>query len=48
MGQYDEAITKLITVPSVCAESYNDAQNRSVEIYHKKNECFSYSTESKD
>lgn len=36
MEQYDEAITKLITVPSVCEESYNDAQNRSVEIYHKK------------
>ena len=36
MGQFDEAITKLITVPSVCVESYNDAQNRSVEIYHKK------------
>ena len=36
MEQYDEAITKLITVPSVCGESYNDAQDKSVEIYHKK------------
>ena len=36
MGQYDEAITKLITVPSVCAEVYNDAQSRCVSIYHKK------------
>jgi hypothetical protein len=36
MEQFDEAIAKLITVPSVCVESYNDAQNRSVEIYHKK------------
>lgn len=36
MGQYDEAITQLITVPSVCTGAYNDAQNRCVEIYHKK------------
>lgn len=36
MGQYDEAITKLINVPSICTESFNDAQNRSIEIYHKK------------
>lgn len=36
MGQYDEAITKLINVPSICTESFNDAQNRSIEIYRKK------------
>lgn len=36
MEQYDEAITKLITIPSVCTESFNDAQNRCVEIYYKK------------
>lgn len=36
MEQYDEAITKLITVPSFCVEAYNDAQSRCVSIYHKK------------
>lgn len=36
MEQYDEAITKLITVPSICVEAYNDAQSRCVSIYHKK------------
>lgn len=36
MEQYDEAITKLITIPSVCTESFNDAQNRCVEVYYKK------------
>lgn len=36
MEQYDEAITKLITVPSICGEAYHDAQTRCVSIYHKK------------
>lgn len=36
MEQYDDAITKLITVPSICPESYQDAQNRCVEVYNKK------------
>ncbi len=47
MGQYDEAITKLITVPSVCQESYNNAQNRSVEIYKKKMEALAMQQKAK-
>lgn len=39
MGQYDEAITKLISVPSVCVESYSDAQNRCIDIYNTKMEA---------
>lgn len=36
MGQYDEAMTKLVTVPNVCVEVYNKAQDRCVEIYFLK------------
>lgn len=39
IGQYDEAIAKLITVPNICQESYKDAQNKCIEIYKQKMEA---------
>lgn len=33
MGQYDEAISQLITVPSVCSDCYALCQTKSLEIY---------------
>ena len=36
MGQYDEAITQLITVPSVCSDCYALCQTKSLEIYEQR------------
>ncbi len=36
MGQYDEAITQLITVPSVCADCYAQCQTKSLEVYEQR------------
>lgn len=47
MGQYDEAITKLITIPSICKDSYNNAQNRIVEIFKKKIEALAVQQKAK-
>ncbi len=33
MGQYDEALTQLVTVPSVCADCYATCQAKSLEVY---------------
>ena len=33
MGQYDEAIAQLVTVPSVCADCYATCQAKSLEVY---------------
>ena len=37
-GQYDEAISKLINVPTICSEEYAKAQKKCVDIYYKKME----------
>ncbi len=47
VGEYDNAIAKLITVPSICQESYKDAQNRCVEIYKKKMEALAVQQKAK-
>ncbi|MBQ2187846.1 MAG: hypothetical protein II401_04745 [Bacteroidales bacterium] len=41
MGQYDEALTQLITVPSVCSDCYTQCQTKSLEVYElrKQNEA---------
>lgn len=36
MGDYDGAMTKLVTIPSVCKETYKAAQDYCVDIYLKK------------
>jgi hypothetical protein len=36
MGQYDQAITKLITIPSICGDVYDKAQAKCVIIYRQK------------
>lgn len=36
MGQYDEALTDLITVPVVCAECYAQCQTKSLEVYEQR------------
>lgn len=36
MGQYDEAITQLVTVPSVCADCYATCQAKSLEVYEQR------------
>ena len=45
--EYDDAIAKLITVPSICQESYKDAQNRCIEIYKKKMEALAVQQKAK-
>ena len=47
VGEYDNAIAQLITVPSICQESYKDAQNRCVEIYKKKMEALAVQQKAK-
>ena len=41
MGQYDEALTDLITVPSVCTDCHTQCQVKCLEVYElrKKNEA---------
>lgn len=36
MGQYDDAITNLITVPSVCSDCYAKCQAKSLEVYEMR------------
>lgn len=36
IGQYDDAITQLITVPSVCADCYAQCQTKSLTIYERR------------
>lgn len=39
MGQYDEALTQLITVPSVCADCYATCQAKSLEVYELRKQA---------
>lgn len=39
MGQYDEALTQLVTVPSVCADCYSTCQAKSLEIYEQRKQA---------
>ena len=36
MGQFDEAMTKAITIPSICGEIYQQCQNKALEVYEAK------------
>ena len=39
MGQYEEAITKAVTVPSVCKDVYMLCQDKALEIYAARSEA---------
>lgn len=39
MGQYDEAIAQLVTVPSVCADCYATCQAKSLEVYEQRRQA---------
>ena len=39
MGQYDEAIAQLVTVPTVCADCYTTCQAKSLEVYEQRRQA---------
>ena len=39
MGQYDEAIAQLVTVPTVCADCYATCQTKSLEVYEQRRQA---------
>lgn len=36
MGQFDEAMTKAITIPSICGDFHKTCQNKALEVYEAK------------
>ena len=39
MGQYDQAIAQLVTVPTVCADCYATCQAKSLEVYEQRRQA---------